>query len=107
MLLFPLAPHLLQLLDVLPVHPLWKHRGSSGRPPLPGCLPPTGDPPWLPAPIGTLGRATTMLVPLFSGDSAPRCAPAAWGWGRALYTQSQSQASRHLSSHHLTFQMGN
>lgn len=32
MLLLPLAPHPLQLLDVLPVHPLWKRRGSSGRP---------------------------------------------------------------------------
>lgn len=30
-LLLPLAPHLLQLLNVLPVHTLWKHRQPSGR----------------------------------------------------------------------------
>lgn len=32
MLLLPLTPHPLQLLNVLPVCPLWKRRGSSGRP---------------------------------------------------------------------------
>ena len=36
-LLLPLTPHPLQLLDVLPVCPLWKRRGSSGRPAHPGA----------------------------------------------------------------------
>lgn len=44
-LLLPLIPHPLQLLDVLPVHPLWKHTGPQGSQPTP-VLPQCPPPPW-------------------------------------------------------------
>lgn len=83
----PLPPHLLQLLDVLSVHPVWRHRWPSGRPP--ARMPPIPYPLALARAPQTPVRAAGASAQRLSGHPLCHCS-----FGVTLISQLRSEQPR-------------